>query len=512
MLYLFGALPNLTTMHSRLPTYVLCLAALIAGSLPIAAAHASASSFSEGPSVEAVCENFVEVQLESVDDLLAANSFERALDIVNVTIQRCPVPRAKSALNDVYGAWFQHTQNGGDVTQVPDFLTSITQNEHMSASSLSGFSGRIATALSSWVGRLVDRSSMASAHRYCRQYSQYSSQTFRLNYLCGTAAYATENHEPAIRAYESIVNNWDDNQSYVQWDEAAEDLKELYMITTRFNRAFDIAKRLAIRNPTPETVLSSLITVRGQMLSPIAHHGNILFEGVTSDRIVRHVRSETERIRFPDFVIGVYMMTRDARSDVIFYDSGTIAPPSMTDLERLSGNVTMLQSTQDPDRAWLISPIDAGYFVVQFVSQTSSEENVFLENLLSDIQSERRWNRLVDQQLSRSYTATGSAVASLLSGAYLADALMERFSTFFKESDILSYFAIQDARESLVHSEQFARSGLEYGDDIWRRTSQTPALYHHEIEYNGRSTYEVVWPMYNDNEWIGVVRVGIRGN
>lgn len=470
---------------------------------------AFASTPASSASRAMMCEDFVEVQLENLEQLLAENNHERALSVANVTVQRCRIPRSEEALVNVYQSWLQYAQNNA-TGQIADALASVTSNDNVTSSNLSALRGPITSGLEKWVGRLVDQESFSRAHRYCGQYRRHSDDTFRLDHLCGVSAYQTENHDEAIAAYESMINDWNDDQSYVRWDEAAEELKELYMITTEFDDAFDIAKRLAIRDPTPEKVLSSVITVRGQMLAPIAHHGNILFRGVTSDEITSHVRSEMERIRFPDFVAGVYLMTRDARSDVIFYDSETIAPPSTTDLERLSGNVTMLQSSDDPDEAWLISPVDAGYFVVQFQSRTSSEENALLEDLLADIQNDRRWDRLVDQQLSRSYAATGSAVGALLGGAYLAGEPLDNFSSLFEESTALLYFAIQDEDGSVIHDEQFSRDNLEYEQDVWERTTTTPALYHHETRYAGRRAYEVVWPNFQDDEWAGVVRVGIR--
>lgn len=452
--------------------------------------------------------SFADQQLSTSERLIAEDNYSGAIRLINVALRECSTGRVQDALANAYSSWHNYVQQSPGA--IPSFLQSITGNDQLA--NLGAFGGRITADLQTWVGRLHDNGSYSQAHRYCTRYDAYSSRTFRLNYLCGSAAYRTENHAAAIAAYESIVNDWDEEQSFVTWDDAASDLKELYMITTQFDAAFDIAKRLAIRNPTPQNVLTSLITVRGQMLSPIAKHGNVLFRGVTSDAVVSHVRGEMQRIRFPGFVVGVYLMTRDARSDVIFYDSGDIAPPSSSDLNRLSGNVTMLESSENPNEAWLISPVDAGYFVVQFRSDTSPEENALLEGLLADIQNNDRWQRMVSMQLSRSYASTGSAVGALISGAYLGNEPLANFAPLFEESSALLYFAVQNPNGSIVHSEQFSRSRLEYGAETWERTTNTPALYHHETRYAGQRAYEVVWPNYQDDEWAGVVRVGIWNN
>jgi hypothetical protein len=453
-------------------------------------------------------QSFADQQLSTADRLISQNNHSGAIRLINTALRECSTGRVQDALVEAYSSWHSHVQQAPG--ESPSFLQSITTNDYLA--NRGAFGGRITSTLQTWVGRLHDNESYGEAHRYCSRYGAYSNRTFRLNYLCGSSAYRTENHEEAIAAYETIINDWNGDQSYVTWDDAASDLKELYMITTEFDRAFDIAKRLAIRTPTPENVLTSLITVRGQMLSPIAKHGNVLFRGVTSDAVVSHVRSEMQRIRFPNFVVGIYLMTRDARSDVIFYDSGTIAPPSTNDLERLSGNVTMLESSENPDEAWLISPVDAGYFVLQFESRTSPGENALLEGLIADIQNNERWQRMVSQQLSRSYAATGSAVGTLIGGAYLGGEPLANFGPLFEESNALLYFAIQNTEGAVIHSEQFSRGGLEYDDDLWERTTTTPALYHHQTRYAGRRAYEVVWPNYQDDEWAGVVRVGIRDN
>jgi hypothetical protein len=89
---------------------------------------------------------------------------------------------------------------------------------------------------------------------------------------------------------------------------------------------------------------------------------------------------------------------------------------------------------------------------------------------------------------------------------------MSSYDDVFDASSLLAYYCIQDEGGDVEDSHEFDRANLAYGDSEWQRTSNTPALYHHSIEYSGQSVREVVWPKFVDDTWTGVVRVGLTQN
>ena len=74
---------------------------------------------------------------------------------------------------------------------------------------------------------------------------------------------------------------------------------------------------------------------------------------------------------------------------------------------------------------------------------------------------------------------------------------------------MLDYYAVQDQNGEVTASHAFNRAQIDYTDSQWSKTSKTPALYHYDVTKNGSPLREVVWPLYDGEQWKGVVRVGI---
>jgi hypothetical protein len=309
-----------------------------------------------------------------------------------------------------------------------------------------------------------------------------------------------------------MVDNWTSNQSYLTRQDAFQRLKELYLITTRFDRGFEVAKRVAQNDPTPDNLLASLTAVRGRYLEPIARVAQQLFTGNPPQTARQHVAREMKSVKFPSYVESIYLMSTSGQAGSAFYGPDATAPPSASLIERDAGDVSLLLSTGETDRAWIVTRVDGQYFVLQFGQQTSPEENVILEGLLENAGDEERWTNLYNHEFTATYPATGSAVATLLGGAYLADASLAPYESIFDAMPVLQYFCIQNKQGGIVDSHAFSREQIQYDDGVWNRTSETPALFHHTVQRGEESLREVVWPTYEGETWSGVVRVGISNS
>jgi hypothetical protein len=153
--------------------------------------------------------------------------------------------------------------------------------------------------------------------------------------------------------------------------------------------------------------------------------------------------------------------------------------------------------------------VDGGYFVVQFNRETTPEENVILEGLVENVGDESQWEELYQHEFTSTYPATGSAVASLLGGSYVADESVSQYGSVFRTVNVLQYFCVQNGQGEIVDDYAFSRDQMQYGDGVWNRTSETPALFHHEVQMGSDAVREVVWPTYRNQDWAGVIRVGI---
>lgn len=464
------------------------------------------SSFA--PAAGERCEDFAERQIGLSSRQLRRDNYSAALRVLNTAARNCDIPVVRERIEDVLEAWYRSIRQRGATDEILGFIEIVNAQSYLPNGTESTLEARVASDIGNDLTEAFDASEFQRAYRLCRDFSSFVGGSFTQRFQCGESARQVRAYNTSIQRYEWLLDNWSSSQELVTWTDAARRLSKLYLITTRFDAAFGLSKRLASRDTKPDYLLAALTADRGRYLEPIVRMGNILFDGVTSDRTISHVKVNLGRVRFPSYVESIYTVTNDLGADIAFYGSDDARLPSASLVNTASGTVSLLT---DPDngRAWLITSVDAGYFIVQYSQKTVAEENVILESLLDDVQDESSWASLREFEFKTSYPATGSAVATLLGGAYLSGSSISTFDPVFQQTNVLKYYGLQDQDGTIVAAHNYSRSQIDYASDVWAKTSKTPALYHHEVSKNGTRLREVVWPTYNDEQWSGVVRVGI---
>jgi len=479
---------------------------------PLAAGATATDGASEPDldgSIRAVaCEDFAGRQINLANRQIRRDNYTAALRVLRTAAENCDIPRVRKkiedTLEDLYGSF------GGtpSTSEVRNFLEVVDQQSYLPSGSEARFRARVSGDMEAAIESSFENGDHGQVNEYCTAFPDFTDASFTQHFYCGESARRIRSYRSAASRYRRMLDGWSTDQNFVTWDTAAQRLTQLYLVQTDFDQAFGLSKRLATRDADPETIMTAVMAVRGRMLEPIARLGNRLLDGVTANRAMSYAKTSFPRIRFPDYVESVYTVTRDLEADVAFYGADDARLPSSELVRTASGTVSLL-TAESSQRAWLISPIDTGFLLVQYNRNTVPEENVILESVLSDVQKESHWQALYDYEFTSAYPGTGSAVATLLGAAYLADDRVSSFNPIVDRLSVLDYYAVQNQNGEVTASHAFNRAQIDYTDSQWSETSKTPALYHYDVTKNGSPLREVVWPLYDGEQWKGVVRVGI---
>ena len=454
-----------------------------------------------------VCEDFAKRQVGLADRLLGQSNYSRALKVLNSTAKNCEREFVREKIFEVMSEWFEAIRDQG-TSALQSYMGVLSNQAYLTSSQTSQLEQRVQSHVRSLIGQQFSAENYQATYQLCRQYSEYTSGNFRLQYYCGTSAEELGAEGVAMNAYEDLLENWSSDQSLASWGEIANKLESLYFLNGRFEAAYSLAREIAVRDPSPKAVLSSLVSARGAFLSPLLQVGSIFYEQDPGQAALSHVDTEMQRVDFPKYVRAFYLLGEDGSVERGMYGSEANAPSSPL-LETASGRVSLLQSDEDSNLAWLVSPVGSQFLILEFGIATTPEENVRLENVLENVRSDEQWEKLYQLEFGETYPASGSAIGTLLSGALIANHDFDSYDVIFDDSPVLTYYCIQSGSEQVEASYNFARSNLGYGESEWDRTSNTPALYHHSIEYSGQQLREVVWPNFVNEEWRGVIRVGL---
>ena len=465
------------------------------------------ASASESYSSPTACEDFADRQISLADRLLGQSNYTRALKVLNSTAQNCDLEKVRKKIVEALGEYYVavRSQGAGALRQ---FLSVLSNQSHISSAQRDRLERRVAAQIRGLVGQEYRGENYRAAYRLCRGYPNYVGDDFESEYFCGRSAEEVGAERTAMDSYQWLVENWNPNQSLSTWEETADRLEELYFLNGRFRSAYELARQRARRDPSPQVILFSLLSARGHFLSPVLRTGSAFYESQPSSAALSLVEAEIKKVNFPKYVKALYILKSDGSLQKGMY--GTEAnEPSTSLLETVSGDVTLLQSGGDSNLSWLVSPFNDRYLVLEMGLATTPEENVRLETVYENIENDSEWTKLYNLEFTETSPATGSAIGTFLTAARTGNEDLDPYTAIFDDSPLLTYYCIQDPSGTVLDSYNFDRGDLGYGDSEWERTSSTPALYHHLIQYSGESVREVVWPRFLDDNWTGVVRVGL---
>lgn len=492
-------------------TLLSCLAVLLVAVPARGHEPFTAGENNSGPSLRpslSYCEDFAKRQTRLADRLLAQSNYAGAIKVLNSTAQKCNVDFVRTKLFDVYTEWYGTVRRAGSASDLREFVDAVSNQSYLTSVQRAQLNQRAQSGVLSNIRQTFQAERYEEAHRVCQNYPSYASEDFEAEYFCGRAAQEAGAEDAAMSSYAWLLDNWVQDQNLASWTEISTTLEELYFLNGRFQAAYGLAQQNAVRNPSPERVLASLYSVRGKFLSPLARVASNFYDSNPSEEAVTYVQNEMQRVKFPPYVRAFYIMTPDGTIDRGMYGSEANEPPTGA-LQNASGAVSLLRSDEGQNLAWLVSPVGSRFLVLEIGAATTADENVRLESVLKNIESDAQWKRLRELEFEQTSPASGSAIGTILIAASIDETDLAPYDALFDDSPVLAYYCIQTASEEIEASFNFDRSKLGYGDERWANTSNTPALYHHSIQYQGQPLREVVWPKFVDDEWTGVVRVGL---
>jgi len=500
-------MPPPSDMHGTLVGLLVMLLSL--GSIPgFAVAEAPSSAPTSEPNDEPVaCEEFAQRQIKLADQQLQQSNYPQALKVLNSTMENCETADVREKIVEVLGEWYGVLQAQG-TEGLQQFLNILSNQPHVSSATKSQFKRRVGAQVRALINEAFDEGNIRATYQRCRTYSTFVSDHFMAEYQCGTAAEEIGAQRAAISSFRWLVQNWRAEQAPVEWKQIASTLEELYFLNGQFRDAHRLARQRAQRDPSPEAVLSSLVSLRGAFLSPILQTGSTFYRNSPSRRALSHIEKEMQRVNFPEYVNSFYLLAPDGTVQRGMYGQEANQPSSAL-LEKATGPVSLLQSSDNSNRAWLVSSLGEQSLVLEFSIATTPDENARLESVYENVQNDDQWDKLYNLEFEETTPATGSAVGTLLNGASLDDQALGRYREVFDASSLLAYYCVQTGDGGIQESYNFDRTNLAYGDEEWNRTSSTPALYHQQVQYNDQTVREVVWPKFVDDEWTGVIRIGL---
>lgn len=455
------------------------------------------------------CESFARRQMKLAGRLLKQENYRRSLKVLNKTMDNCDREFIQKRIYKVMSQWYDSIAQRGSTSEFRKFEDALANQRHLNSAQESRLERRLQGFVKSLIQSRYESENYNSTYRMCRKYSEASNNNFELQYYCGTSAEKLGATGVAMGSYSWMLDNWSDNQSVTTWGKIAGKLESLYYRNGRFAAGYELARKTAELDPSPKSLLSALLSLRANFLAPVVKVGSVFLGQEPGTDAITHFNSEMQRVGLPNYVKSIYMLRPDGGLLRGMYGKEANQPSSSL-LGKIGESTALLtpEGGGRPKQAWIVAPVGERYLVLEFNTDTNPSENIALEKVLSNVRSDNEWENLYNLQYKNTTPGAGSAIGTMLSSAFIQESDFDVYDAIFEDSPVLLYYSLQNEAEEIKESHNFNRSDLGYGEKEWERSSTTPALFHHSIEYGKQSVREVVWPNFVNDQWSGVIRVG----
>lgn len=335
-------------------------------------------------------------------------------------------------------------------------------------------------------------------------------QRFKARYQFARARYALQRFGEARDDYEWLLINWDDSQTFADYNDTFDVLQELYVLSLQFDKAFSLIQENYRMKAERKDLLPVMITnMRTKYLIPILYAFQNLWDQIGSPQAREQLFQELGIVGRPDFIPGLYHVSHSGNISYFAGASEKIQPPGIAALNSLADFPAPM--SDKTNRNWLISKVNDGYVILEALNQFSPAEGINLQNIRTKRLEDKPWHELylLEKELTLPYL---SRILTIIIGRdYAIDGniSLKHYMTNFARSDIL-YLVVHDTAGAIVSAEKFNRDQAQFDAGDWQKSSRAMALYRQNIRYANSKVIDIANPIFVDKTFKGVLRIGFK--
>lgn len=335
-------------------------------------------------------------------------------------------------------------------------------------------------------------------------------ERFKARYQFARARYKLQRFGEAREDYEWLLINWDDSQTFADYNDTFDVLQELYIRSLQFDKAFSLIQENYRMKAEREDLLPVMITnMRTKYLIPISYAFQNFWDQIGSTQAREQFFQELEMVSRPDFVSGLYHVNHSGNISYLAGSREKIKPPAIESLKSLADFPAPM--SDKTNRNWLISKVFDGYLILETSNYFIPDEGFCLQNIREKKLEDKPWHELflLERELTLPYLSR--VMTTIMGRDYAIDGkvLLNQYMKNFTRSDIL-YLVVHDATGAIALAEKFNRDQGQFDEGDWQKSSRTIALYRQNIRYANGKVIDIANPIFVDKSFKGVLRIGFK--
>lgn len=345
------------------------------------------------------------------------------------------------------------------------------------------------------------------AYKTGKEYFGYLKNDFILRYYYAYSCNEVKDYYISIINYEWLINNWDNKQTVVTWDEAFRSIENLYTQTFNFEKAMDLNQRY-YRQTTDYPLLNAYLkNVRLSYLKPVI---DVIKTHATTAGIDGAIEIYNKDIvDFPHYISNIYSM----RNGIIinqFYKDIAITPPSESIIR---SNVDYPAIEQQLNDIWFIDKVAANeYIVIELSTKVDIVEQSLLDEITKKKEMAEPWKNLVKYESDQLRYFSSVFISNIIGKDVLDNGVhnLVKYKHLVNDNPLIEYIEIYDQKGEGINSINFNMTYGKFESMPWQKSVVTNAFFKQKIDYNGHDVIDICNPIYRNNIRELVIRIGIN--
>ncbi len=322
-------------------------------------------------------------------------------------------------------------------------------------------------------------------------------------------------YSPAMKKYEQLISNWEEDQDLILWYDAFNILQEMYLKNARYEDAIEMNQqiyRAETDNDDKKNVALeiSLATLRAKYLKPVVDIMPYVMNNNSTADLKEKFNFKV--IQVPSWLTAICTLNENKDSVNTFYASDKFGLETKYK-SAVNGRTTIFLDTKD-DIYWMVVRIASTgkeRFVAFQISNKirTQEERTMLDEISRSKMDERLWLNLFKEVEKEGVKYSSQFIAALLETQISANNIKDvatQINKLIKQNDCLDYFRLHEAKSE--DTEKLPVKSNSYKSGEYERSAKAGAYYEQLIQDGAQKYYDVCNPVYSKAGWIGVLRLG----
>jgi hypothetical protein len=339
--------------------------------------------------------------------------------------------------------------------------------------------------------------------------SEHFRTSFKMRYYYAQACYFAKDYKLSLQNYRWLIDNWDNNQKHLNWNDAMLKLEKLYTYNYNFDESLKLNRKI-YRDTKNEAALDSyLINLRVKHLILIADAFSAFLINSKSRNKIKQLSSNIPK---PSLVCinSIYLQnTKTGNISQIIKYSNLSIPPKRS-LENIKTYPAIITSNNN-EIGWIVNRKEDNLIIVDFsITPVNIEEN----NLIIEIRNNRDmvepWGNLANYETQHLLKYCTGVLAGMIS--FELDigftGNINKYWNAVHENSKLEFMLKYNKQGKITQNKSFIFDKATVNNTLWSKSKKTKTFFEQEISYNNKSIIVISNPLYNNYTWSGVLEIG----